>query len=139
MQPERFGPDDSREWINRARSNLTQARTRAQGVYLEDLCYLAQQAAEKAIKGLLLAVNQDFPYTHDLSRLLSLFEGTNIQVPDRIKESVTLSQFAYVTRYPGSVEPVTESEYDEALELASDVVAWADTLISRGMSGDPNR
>ena len=51
--PERFPPDDPREWINRARSNLIKAANRVPGVYLEDLCFDAQQAAEKAVKALL--------------------------------------------------------------------------------------
>ncbi len=50
-QPERFPPDDPREWLNRARSNLVRAKNRIPGAYLEDLCFDAQQAAEKAIKG----------------------------------------------------------------------------------------
>jgi HEPN domain-containing protein len=50
MAATRFPPDDPREWLNRARSNLRRAAVRAEGVYLEDLCYDAQQAAEKAIK-----------------------------------------------------------------------------------------
>ena len=48
MKPvERFSPDDPREWLNRARSNLAIAKSRVAGVYLEDLCFEAQQAAEK--------------------------------------------------------------------------------------------
>jgi hypothetical protein len=48
MPRERFAPDDPREWLNRARSNLAQASVRLPEVYLEDLCFQAQQAAEKA-------------------------------------------------------------------------------------------
>jgi hypothetical protein len=55
MPPERRPPDDPREWINRARSNLVRAQTTLPGVYLEDLCFDAQQAAEKAIKAVLIA------------------------------------------------------------------------------------
>jgi len=57
MSAERFPPNDSREWLNHARSNLIQARGGGQlsGVYLEDLCSNAQQAAEKAIKAVLIA------------------------------------------------------------------------------------
>ena len=41
--PERFEPDDPREWLNRARSNLALAKSRVPGAYLEDLCFEAQQ------------------------------------------------------------------------------------------------
>ena len=48
--PERRPPDDPREWLNRARSNLALAKSLVPEAYLEDLCFEAQQAAEKAIK-----------------------------------------------------------------------------------------
>ena len=38
-------PDHPQEWLRRARSNLTRARARLPNVYLEDLCFDAQQAA----------------------------------------------------------------------------------------------
>ncbi len=47
--PERYPPEDPREWLNRARSNLALASAQGEGVYLEDLCFNAQQAVEKAI------------------------------------------------------------------------------------------
>jgi|KBSSwiStaDraftv2_1062776.scaffolds.fasta_scaffold558223_3 hypothetical protein len=42
MAPERRPPDDPREWLNRAKSNLGRAKAdiRLPGVYLEDLCFL---------------------------------------------------------------------------------------------------
>jgi HEPN domain-containing protein len=48
MPPERRPPDDPQEWLNRARSNLVRATAAMPDVYLEDLCFDAQQAAEKA-------------------------------------------------------------------------------------------
>ena len=71
---ERFRPDDSREWLNRARSNLAKAKTRIVDVYWEDLCFDAQQAAEKVIKSVLIHHGVEFPYVHDLNRLLALLE-----------------------------------------------------------------
>jgi len=42
-------------WLRRAESNLHIAHLgKAQGVFLEDLCFEAQQAAEKAMKALLI-------------------------------------------------------------------------------------
>jgi len=42
--PERHPPDDPREWLNRARSDLLLAKSYEEGIYLEDLCFHAQQA-----------------------------------------------------------------------------------------------
>ena len=48
MTRQRFEPDDPREWLNRAQGNLARAKLLVKGGYFEDLCYDAQQAAEKA-------------------------------------------------------------------------------------------
>ena len=44
MGRRRYPPTDPREWINRAKSNLAGAGLSHAGVYLEDLCFDAQQA-----------------------------------------------------------------------------------------------
>ena len=47
-------PDDPLEWLRRARSNLALTRLgqNEPDVLLEDLCFEAQQASEKALKAL---------------------------------------------------------------------------------------
>lgn len=73
MTPARRAGNDPREWLNRAKSNLVRAKEdiRLSGVFLEDLCFDAQQAAEKAIKAVLIRRNIQFPYVHDLTALLA--------------------------------------------------------------------
>ena len=124
--PERFPPDDPREWMNRARSNLLSAKNRIPGVYLEDLCFDAQQAAEKAIKAVMIRRTIDFPYVHDLTRLLSLLEEAGETIPEAIRKAEALTPYAWITRYPGADRPVSEQEYAEAIESAEAVVQWAE-------------
>lgn len=139
MPPETGSPlDDPREWISRARSNLVQAKTPQSGVYLEDLCFQARQAAEKSFKALLLAREGSFPYTHDLARLIGLVEE-NEEVPERIRQAARLTDYAVEARYPGVAEPVTEEEYRKAVELAEDVLSWVENKLadkSEAPSGD---
>jgi HEPN domain-containing protein len=129
--PERFAPDDPREWLNRARSNLALAKSNIPGVYLEDLCFEAQQAAEKAIKAVMLRRNIDFPYVHDLARLLSMLEEQGEEIPEVIRKAEELTRYALVTRYPGIARPVSEQEYAEAVAIAEAVVRWAEEYIGR--------
>ena len=129
MPPKHLAPDDPREWLNRARSNLIQAREKHPRVYLEDLCFNAQQAAEKAIKGVLLHRGVRSPYIHDLSELLKLLKEKGEEVPDEVLDARELSNYAVVTRYPGPAEPVTQKEYREALKMAERVVKWAEKII----------
>ena len=127
MKPlERFPADDPREWLNCARSNLAKAVNRISGVYLEDLCFDAPQAAEKAIKALLIKRCIEFPYVHDLARLLSLLTEAGEAIPDAVGQARRLSQFATITRYPGIDQPVTEQQYAKAIEISEAVVRWAE-------------
>jgi HEPN domain-containing protein len=87
MPPERFSPDDPREWLHPARSSLARAKTQIPDVYLEDLCFDAQQAAEKAIKALLIKREVVFPYVHDLARLVTLLEAAGQEIPAVVRRA----------------------------------------------------
>jgi len=127
--PKRYPLDDPREWLNRARSNLVRAKAKRKGVYLEDLCFDAQQAAEKAIKALLIKLDVNFPYVHDLAELLTLVEKAGQEVPEFIRQAEPLSKFAVFTRYPGIGPSIKEKEYRETVEIAARVVKWAENII----------
>jgi HEPN domain-containing protein len=130
----RFPPDDPREWLNRARSNLARARgaPKIAGVYLEDVCFDAQQAAEKAIKAVLVLRRVDFPWVHDLADLLDLVRESGVDVPEAVQTCVDLTEYATGSRYPGSDEPVSDEECATAIERATAVVAWAEGVVQGG-------
>ena len=128
-QHERFPPDNPREWLNRARSNLALAKNRVPDAYLEDLCFEAQQAAEKAIKAVMIARKVEFPYVHDLARLLSLLDAVGESIPETVRRAEELTLYATEGRYPGLTNPAVESEYTEALAIAEAVVRWAEERI----------
>jgi HEPN domain-containing protein len=95
------------------------------GVYLEDLCFDAQQGAEKAIKALFVKHGLRFPYVHDVARLLGLLEGSGLKVPKYVKKANELTPDASETRYPGVSGPVTPREHELAVRIAESVLRWA--------------
>ena len=127
--PERLTPDDPREWLNRARSSLALAKNRVPDAYLEDLCFEAQQAAEKAIKSVMIKRGIDFPYMHDLARLMTILEASGERIPNTVRRATRLTRFATHTRYPGLEEPVCVEEYAEAIAIAEAVIRWAEERI----------
>jgi HEPN domain-containing protein len=131
MPLERRRGDDPAEWLRRAKSNLVRAREdiRLPDVAIEDLCFDAEQAAEKATKAVLIHLGIRFPYIHDLGALLTLAEEHGEAVPIHVREAVRLTRFAVETRYPGLDEPVTREEYERALAIAEAVVCWAEEKI----------
>jgi len=106
------------------------AKSEVEGVYLEDLCFDAQQAAEKAIKALLIKMGVEFPYIHDIAQLLTLLEKAGQEIPRGVRDAEELTRFAILTRYPGLAPPVRREEYQQAMLLAEKVVRWAEELIS---------
>ena len=130
MNPhERFEPDDPREWMRRAKSNLSQARNRTPDIYLEDLCFVAQQATEKAIKAVMIARDIEFPYVHNLAHLLDVLEETGEPIPEDIRAAETLTRYASATPYPNMGSPVSLQEYTEAIRIADAVVQWAEAAL----------
>jgi HEPN domain-containing protein len=95
-------------------------------VFWEDLCFDAQQAAEKAVKALLVWHQIDFPRTHRLAELLGVFQQAGHAVPEEMWQADRLSDHAIVTRYPGHPYPVDEAEYRQAVALAEQVLQWVE-------------
>src|SRR5262249_34111414 len=111
MTRKRLPPDDPREWLNRAQSNLARARTPVPEAYREDLCFDAQQCAEKAVKAVFISRGAPFPFVHNLKRLLTLLEAAGQKVPKYVWDTDLPTPYAVVTRYPDRVGPVTERQY----------------------------
>ena len=129
MTRKRLQPDNPVEGLNRAKSSLALAKQRTEEIYLEDLCFQAQQAAEKAIKAVYISKKLAFPYIHDISQLLAALEKEGVIIPNDIKSASMLTLYAAQTRYPGLEGPIRDEEYQEALELAERVVGWAEKIM----------
>lgn len=115
-------------WLQRARSDLQLGRVALQvkGVMPEDVCFHAQQCAEKSLKALLLQKGINFPKTHAVEVLLDLLKAQGISLPKNVDDAFELSEYAVQTRYPGEWEPVTKSEARQAIDRAGLVLAWVE-------------
>jgi len=124
--------DDPKEWLRRSRSNLARAKAdrKLPEVLYEDLCFDAQQAAEKAVKAVLVSRKISFPKTHAIMDLLSLLHQAGLIVPEDVRQAALLTGYAVQARYPGISEDVTEDDYVVAIELADRVVRWAESQIA---------
>lgn len=131
MPDDKSIPGSPQDWLARAKSDLTFARLPLpEGAFYEDLCFHAQQAAEKALKAVYQYHGLSFRYTHDLDELVSGLTQKGIQIPSDIDEAIVLTSFAWESRYPNISEPVSKEEYQEALQHAEAVVAWAEKEIT---------
>ena len=135
MSEQRLQSGSPREWLAYARSDLTLARARPEGVLLEMGCFHAQQAAEKSIKAVLISRGIDFPYTHDISHLATLLDQSRVEYTSELEDAIELTQYAVLARYPTDDTPVTEAELDVAVKIAERVFEWAESVVTD--SGEP--
>ena len=78
-------------WLERAESSLEISKSKFfRNIYFEDLCYQAQQAVEKAFKGLLIYYGEEPQYTHNIGILINAIEKYTT-VEDSLKESMKLT------------------------------------------------
>jgi len=132
VPPDRDPPGTAEGWLKRAKGDLSLCRAPLpKGAFLEDLCYHAQQAAEKALKAVYRRNGWVFRYTHDLDELIEGVREKGLEVPPEIAEAVILNSYSAEARYPSLGEPVTAEEYQEAVRLAEAVVTWAEKQISK--------
>ncbi|MBF0362489.1 MAG: GNAT family N-acetyltransferase [Oligoflexia bacterium] len=119
-------------WLKRAKSNLARAKqSKIEDAVWEDYCFDAQQAAEKAIKAILIKRNIKFRFVHDIGELLTTLSNAGVVIPIEVEDAVALTVYAVESRYPGPFEEITEDEYLEAIKIAIEVVSWAQSEIDK--------
>ena len=122
--------DDYTSWIRRAKSSLAISKIKS-GEYIvyEDLCFQAQQAVEKALKGLLIFYNVEPEKTHNLIALIKEV-AKFVDIPEEVNEITILNDYAVQTRYPGDYTPIEEDEYNNAIMTAENCVNWIEKKIN---------
>ncbi|MFN5117106.1 MAG: HEPN domain-containing protein [Cyanobacteriota bacterium] len=118
-------------WLRQAHSDLAMAAYASDGGFHAQACYHCSQAVEKALKAVLLAMDQEPPRTHSIERLLCALELMGIETaPLRQLPLKPLQRMTTASRYPvGDEAPVDlfdEKDGALALEVARAVVGFAD-------------
>jgi len=116
-------PEEARELLAAARSSLALARTTGHGVMVEDLCALARQAVERAVRAVLIADGVPAPTDGSIVSMLTALENAGVMVPDRLGRAATL--------FPGEStgEPVRIEKYYEAVLVATEAIRFAEARV----------
>lgn len=118
-----MNPNEAKRWINYSESDLRAAHflLESQQFFPLQICFLAQQCAEKAIKAILVFEEADFPRIHDLDRLRDLIPSKGWKVKEQFPDLAELTIWAVESRYPGNMPDITGHEARETLRLAEAV------------------
>ena len=130
MSPRRKDPsadfaDEAGRWLAFARGDLESATallgTRTPN---RNVGYLAQQAAEKALKAVILLDNAPFEMTHDLTAVAAQLPA-DFPAPVDIADLAWLADLETSARYPDEGDTITGDDGQRSVRMAESILAAA--------------
>ena len=139
MSPRRKNPsadyeDEAGRWLAFARGDLDSAATLL-GTRTPNriVGYLAQQAAEKALKAVILLDSSPFEMTHDLNAVAAQLPA-DFQCPATTADLAWLADLETSARYPDEGDTITSDDARRAVEMAGAILREvAQYFASRGI------
>ena len=122
-------PGSAEDWLRFARSDLKLAKLElSDELMYSTLCFHAQQAAEKAIKAVLIDNGIEISKTHNILLIIQQLPES-VGFPKELEEASKLTRYAVVTRYPGDFDDTKHADWLEAVNIAEKVLNWAKEII----------
>lgn len=119
-------------WLRFASEDLDVAERllRDDRVAVRHVCWLSQQAAEKAIKAALTLDRVTFPFTHDLDALRNLLPDA-WALRTRSADLAELTEWGTESRYPGEWPEPSTADATQAAEEARTVCELIESEFKR--------
>ncbi len=124
---------EAARWLRQGGEDLQTAEILVRESRFPQACFLAQQAAEKAVKAVLIAADRD-PWGHSISRLVA--DGDLPELVPFLDDALDLDKFYIPTRYPnGLPELIPQEAYRErdgrqALDAAARLLAACRAILN---------
>ncbi len=111
-----------REWANYADEDLEMASLAlAEGGPPNQICFHAQQTAEKYLKAVIVLHGSTFEKSHQLRYLLELCCRYDLSFEELKDDAIYLTQFYIETRYPGDIPSFSKKNAERAHSAASKI------------------
>ncbi len=119
--------EEVEKWMKIARDDFDTAKYNLKGGKTSAGIFFLQQAAEKALKALLIKKEDRFPKIHDLIRLGKL-AGVNKDLLVRCE----ILSFVYTeTRYPDTEDgEYTKEEIEDYIIISEEIIKWVEEKLS---------
>jgi len=114
---------ETERWLTYAHQDLAAAKTLfdQNEIFPHQVCFLSQQAAEKGLKALLIFMQIEFPFRHDLELLRTLVPK-NCEC-SQLTNLEQLTEWAVESRYPSDLPDPSKQDAQDALQQAESVLA----------------
>lgn len=118
------------DWLRQADADFRHARHARDHAHHEWACFAAQQAAEKALKAVLMSRGED-AWGHTVTALLGLLVSEAEAGPELIECAKTLDKHYIPARYPNGFDAgaptdfYTKKDSDDAIPCAERLISFA--------------
>ncbi len=132
----RDASEEARRWVLQAQRDLDDARYASDGRRFNLACFLAQQAAEKALKGFLYSRGAETVWGHSVAELCLDAAEIDADFKKLIGVAGPLDKYYIPTRYPNGLpggipaDAYTEGDAQMALSMAQQVVEFVQRRLS---------
>ena len=123
---------ETKQWLDMADMDIGVAKYLLENQHpkpLEIICYHCQQAAEKAIKAVVVSrgAQGGMPKLHDLSFLLNQIKN-QVKIEERYYDYAdTLTPYGVAVRYPNELF-IEDRHAREAIQCADEIMQWAHSV-----------
>jgi HEPN domain-containing protein len=112
--------DLARGWLRKAESDIVAMDASFDAGSLDSAAFHAQQAVEKLLKAFLVSVGADFPFTHNLAKLVELCANVDPSFNTIVLEVEPLTPYAVQLRYDTEFWP-SDEDLQQARSVAKRV------------------
>ena len=121
---------EARRWFQQATYDVKAARWNTEGGFHDTACFLAQQAAEKALKSLLyyLGARRTALLTHSLVEMVEEVQRKVVGVAALLQEARQLDLHYIPSRYPNGLPSGYPHQF-YGKEMAQDAAAAAEKIL----------
>ena len=137
------GAAEARRWWLQAENDLGFARLALREAYHHQACFIAQQAAEKAVKSIGYHLGDRTILGHSVTVLVDCYAGKAPELADLRGSASVLDLYYVPSRYPNGLpggvpfRSFTEQQAREAVESAEAFVRRAKERLGDDARGDP--
>lgn len=114
----------AQEWFDAGDDELGYAEAGFQEtIFYSQICVSCQQAAEKYLKGFLVARGQSYPKIHDLGVVLQKCGEIEPNLLGLKKDCNFLTKFYIEARYPPDITPADKDDAQKAIKNCKRIIA----------------
>lgn len=127
---------EGKRWLKQAHHDLLVASKNLENKFFADVCYLSEQAAQKALKGYLYFQGERFVWEHSLTQLVKRTLNYESAFEKFLEKAKVLDQYYIPTRYPDALAPpavpyesYTKKQAEEAIKIAKEILEGVEEKI----------